>query len=380
MGEYGTTSESHGMAELTLQPGQFETLRDILARYSGVFLDETSQRSLVSGLSHRMVVTGLSFSSYIAHISRPAGRAELQEMCELVLNHETVFFRNQPHMRALREVILPRVHRRKPSGEPLRIWSAGCSTGEEPYSVAITALETLGRSLPRPVEIWATDLSEPALIKARVGRYHGRTMSNVTPALKKRYFDYRGRDYIVRDEVRTLIHFEQFNLLHPIPEHLRGVDIIFCQNVTIYFDLETFRALVDRFYHILPDWGLLFLGFSETLWNIYDKFRLEEVAGAFVYVKEPESVRANRGAAATTAPSPAPKSPATAPDVEHPHRPPAPRVPSIGPTPPPTTTAAHAGYPPADNQRRPTPPNRNPDRGNHHPATGAQSAGRRQSR
>ena len=81
-------------------------------------------------------------------------------------NHETIFFRSGPHLRALREVLLLEIHRRKPAGEPIRIWSAGCATGEEPFSLAITVLETLGQPLARPVEIWATDLSEPALRKA----------------------------------------------------------------------------------------------------------------------------------------------------------------------------------------------------------------------
>lgn len=272
--------------EFTFQPGQFEAVRDVLARYSGVYLDRINQRTITVAIGQRLFATGKLFKDYIAEIGHVAGRAELQQLAELLLNHETIFFRNQPHMRALRNVLLPQLHRRKPIATPLRIWSAGCSTGEEPYSLAIIAMETLGPVLPRPLEVWATDLSEAALEKARAARYRGRTLSNVTPDVRTRYFDYRGDYWTVKDLVRSKVTFSQINLLEPFPPHAQGVDIIFCQNVTIYFELATFRALVDRFYHLLPEGGLLFLGFSETLWNIYDRFRLQEVEGAFVYVKD----------------------------------------------------------------------------------------------
>lgn len=281
-----TSSKQSQEEELTLSPAEFTQVRDILARYSGVYLDQSIQRVLTSGLAHRMIATDMSFDSYVAHISQLSGQTELQALAELVLNHETVFFRNQPHIRALRDFLLPQLHRRKPAGEPIRIWSAGCSTGEEPYSLAITAFESLGSTLPRPVQIWATDLSEAALEKARLGVYRGRTLTNVSSEVRNRYFEYQVGNWRVNSKVRNLITFAQFNLLTPFPHHIRGVDIIFCQNVTIYFELATFRALVDRFYQILPNKGLLFLGFSETLWNIYDKFQLREVANAFIYMKD----------------------------------------------------------------------------------------------
>lgn len=276
-------------SEFAFQPGQFDRVRDVLARYSGIYLDQTNQRTITTALSQRLQSTGTTFDEYVTLLKQSKGRDELQTFAELLLNHETVFFRNQPHMRALRNVLFPQLHQRKPVGAPIRIWSAGCSTGEEPYSLAMLARETLGAVLPRPVNIWATDLSEGALDKARAGRYRGRTLSNVSPDIQKRYFEYqyRGDAWAVSEQIRAMVTFEQFNLLDPFPPQINGVDMIFCQNVTIYFSLETFRALVDRFYHILPEGGLLFLGFSETLWNIYDKFRLQEVEGAFVYVKDP---------------------------------------------------------------------------------------------
>lgn len=280
------TAAAPAPAPLSLASEQFARLRDLLAAYSGVYLDTARQRVLEQGLSRRLQATGEDLVGYERRIIAPGGRDELRRLAELVLNHETVFFRNAPHVQALRNVVLPELHRRKPHGAPIRIWSAGCATGEEAYSLAIIALETLGRPLSRPVEIWATDLSEPALQKARQGVYRGRALQNVPDDLLRRYFQPSGDGYAVGEAVRTLVRFEALNLLDPFPQEARGIDIIFCQNVTIYFQLDTCRALIARFYESLPEGGLLFLGFSETLWNVFDRFHSREVHGAYVYYKQ----------------------------------------------------------------------------------------------
>jgi chemotaxis protein methyltransferase CheR len=261
-------------------------LRDRLADYSGVYLDLTRLRLLEHGLAQRLYATGDDLAAYHRRIQGPGARAELRLLAELVLNHETIFFRNGPHLRALREVLLPEIHRRKQPGAPIRIWSAGCATGEEPYSLAITVLETFGQSLGRPVEILATDLSEPALQKARAGFYRGRALQNLPADLLARYFTPRDDGYMIGDALRALVRFDALNLLEPFPPYVAGVDIIFCQNVTIYFQLKTCQELIARFYDCLPAGGLLCLGFSETLWNIFDRFHSREVAGAYVYYKE----------------------------------------------------------------------------------------------
>ncbi|MGQ9547657.1 MAG: CheR family methyltransferase [Roseiflexus sp.] len=263
----------------------FDRLRNLLADYSGVYLDTVQQRVLESGLAQRLAALGETLEAYEHLISTPAGRDELQRLTELVVNHETCFFRNAPHMKALRDTLLFELHRRKPAGEPIRIWSAGCATGEEAYSLAITVLETFGSAMIRPVEIWATDLSDLALEKARTGFYRGRSLNNVAPSLLNRYFVKCDDGFLVADTVRALVRFERLNLLETFPPTAYQVDAIFCQNVTIYFQPETRRSLIERFYHCLPSHGLLFLGFSETLWNVFDGFRSREVSGAYVYQK-----------------------------------------------------------------------------------------------
>ncbi len=272
--------------ELTLTDEQFERLRDLVATHSGVYLDAARQRVLTIGLARRLHATGDNLESYEQRLRAPHGRDELRKFAEQVLNHETFFFRNKPHMRALQEVLLPELQRHKSIGEPIRIWSAGCATGEEPYSLAITLLETLGPQASRTCSVWATDMSQVAVARARAGYYQGRALGNLTPAMLARYFTPHGAGYVVNDTLRTMVHFDTLNLLDPFPAAAQGVDIIFCQNVMIYFQLDTCRALLERFYTCLPPKGLLFLGFSETLWNVFDKFQSREVLGAYVYTKD----------------------------------------------------------------------------------------------
>jgi chemotaxis protein methyltransferase CheR len=265
---------------------QFAYFRDLLASFGGVYLDATRQRQLEHGLAQRLKATGDTLASYTRRVQAADGRDELRRLAELVLNHETMFFRNGPHLRALQNVLFHEIDRRKPIGAPIRIWSAGCATGEEAYSLAIAALETFTPPRARTVEIWGTDLSAGALQRARAGHYRGRSLQNLSPELLKRYFEPSGDGYSVGAAVRALVRFEQLNLLDPFPAYAQGVDIIFCQNVTIYFQLKTCQQLIARFYENLPSGGLLFLGFSETLWNVFDQFHSREVAGAYVYYKE----------------------------------------------------------------------------------------------
>lgn len=150
---------------------QFERLRDLLASYSGVYLDAARQRVLEQGVAQRLAATGTSLTSYERLIQSVLGRDELHQLAELVLNHETFFFRNKAHIRALIETLLPELHARKLPGAPIRIWSAGCATGEEAYSLAIAVLEVLGSQSGRALEVWATDLSSVAVVRARAGYY-----------------------------------------------------------------------------------------------------------------------------------------------------------------------------------------------------------------
>ncbi|MBC8162625.1 MAG: protein-glutamate O-methyltransferase [Roseiflexaceae bacterium] len=271
-----------------LDETSFVRLRDQLSRFSGVYLDGSRRRILEQAVATRLAATALDVESYLRQIAE--NRDELRQLTTCVLNHETFFFRNQPHMRALQAVLLPELHRRKPPGEPIRIWSAGCATGEEAYSLAITALECFPLG-GRTVEIWATDLSDAALEQAQRGFYSGRSLVKVSEQLLERYFQSCGGGYTIHERVRALVRFERLNIVEPPPPSARDIDIIFCQNVIIYFQPETARAVLQQFYQLLPVGGMLFLGFSETIRSSFDSFRTREVLGAYVYYKEAEQAR-----------------------------------------------------------------------------------------
>lgn len=261
---------------------QFQQLANRIAEYSGFLLDGSRHRSLESALAVRMELLDIEDTrSYLSRIDP----AELHQLTELVVNHETQFFRTPAHFRALHEDIFPALHRDRPANMPIRCWSAGCATGEEPYSLAMTALNTFGEVLLRPFEIYATDISAQALAKAQLGAYRGRTLTNLSPDQLGRYFTSEQDIHIVKQSVRSLVRFENHNLQADPPGWARGLDIISCQNVTIYFSVDVCRSLMGRFYDALLPGGYLFLGYSETLWRIFDRFETVEVAGTFVYRK-----------------------------------------------------------------------------------------------
>ncbi len=271
----------------------FELIRDKIAAYVGVHLDHSQQRVVELALQERSARLGQTAASYIAMLLEGWQQTELHYLAEQLVNHETYFFRNGPHMHALRSTIFPAWQRHKAPGQPIRIWSAGCATGEEAYSLAIVAIEALGLAPHCPVEIIASDISRVALQRARIGSYRGRALQHVTPAQLARFFSAEDQGWSVREEVRRLVRFEQLNLLEPFPNYLNKLDAIICQNVTIYFQDATRKHLIEQFYQRLEDGGLLLLGFSEALWNISTPFHSRALGQSYVYYKGAWKLDAN---------------------------------------------------------------------------------------
>ena len=266
----------------------FETVRDYLAACAGLVFDDSRRAGLAAVVAERMHSTGTkSVGAYLKLIDRPKGADERQGLIDAVTVQETYFFRNPPQMEALRRRVLPELLRRSAGRDrPLTIWSAGCSTGEEPYTLAMLLLELspmLGfRSETRIV---GTDVSAEALDAAQRGVYTGRSVQTAPSMLRDRWFERTsGEALAVRDEVRRLVDLRLHNLVTDPPPFEPGeVDLIVCRNVTIYFARETTRNLVGRFHDALAEGGYLLLGHSETLWQVSDAFTLVPVGDAFVY-------------------------------------------------------------------------------------------------
>jgi chemotaxis protein methyltransferase CheR len=272
---------------LALTDDEFIVLAALLDATAGLVFDESRRDSLTFCVAERMEATGVAeASTYIALLTGPDGAKERQYLLDEVTIPETHFFRNPPQVRALRRHVLPELLRQAADTKRLRIWSAGCSTGEEAYTVAILIRELLGPSADWDIKVLATDVSNRALGSARRGHYAERAFVMTEPLDLARWFvmDTSTASWVVRDEVRELVEFRHHNLVTEAPPFDDGeVDLVLCRNVTIYFDRNTTRGLMKRLHGRLRDGGYLFLGHAETLWQINDDFSLVSLGDAFVY-------------------------------------------------------------------------------------------------
>ncbi|HVQ88139.1 MAG TPA: CheR family methyltransferase [Actinomycetes bacterium] len=269
-----------------------------LVRLAGLVFDASRRAALSAIINDRIELTGrVSVLDYLVWVESPAGLEERQQLLDAVTIQETHFYRNLPQVDALREEVLPGlVARARSANRPLTIWSAGCSTGEEPYTLAMLVLEIFQKVGPVPVRIIATDVSRSALAVARQGIYSGRTIELAEAGAVERWFK-RQPDgaYSVGADVRELVEFQLNNLVTDEPPFGPGeIDLVVCRNVTIYFGRNTTQTLVNRFNRGLTEGGYLLLGHAETLWQISDAFSLIPVGEAFVYRKDAAPVRSRR--------------------------------------------------------------------------------------
>lgn len=281
------------MKRVALSDEEFAAVAKLLHGAAGLSFDDARRDSLAFSIAERMRMADVpDVASYLAKVGSLTGAAELQALIDEVTIPETHFFRNPPQIRALRKFVIPELIRHAEKTKRLRIWSAGCSTGEEAYTLAILVREVLPASTDWDVKILATDISTRGLAAGREGRYGERAFVMTEPADLNRWFvaDPHGGSWQVRDEVKALVEFEHRNLVTDPPAFETGeADLILCRNVTIYFDRETTRELMKRLYSRLRDGGYLFLGHAETLWQISDDFSLVSLGDAFVYRRLDES-------------------------------------------------------------------------------------------
>ena len=260
----------------SLSPERFIFLRDLIEKRCGLHFDVSHRGSLSASLKARMDILGISsVDEYCDRLSRDVPSApdtESRHLINLVTVTETCFFRDAGQFRALREQLLPSILATPGRSPVVRIWSAGCATGEEAYSVAMT-LWDMGVYLAYPgwtFEIVGTDLNTRALEAAERGEYSARAVRNVEPRLLRRWFRQDGARFHLRDEIRRLVRFEQLNLTQvPLRPPSAGLqDIIFCKNVAIYFRREVAQTVLRGAQEALAEGGHLLLGHSETLWHL----------------------------------------------------------------------------------------------------------------
>ncbi len=256
----------------------FSQIRQLVSRHTGISLSDAKRDMVYSRLARRLRHLGIdNFKQYCQLLEADERTDELAHFTNAVTTNLTSFYRESHHFDYLGSELLPELLRVNSAAKRLRIWSAGCSTGEEPYSIAITLLENLRHHSDWDIRILATDLDTNVLDTAQRGIYAEERLKNIDHQLQRRWFR-RGRGaneglMMVKPEVKQLITFKQLNLMQPWP--IKGpFDLIFCRNVIIYFDKPTQSVLMERYADVLADHGKLFLGHSETLYRVTDSFSL----------------------------------------------------------------------------------------------------------
>ena len=263
--------------ELTLTEEQFRKISDLVYDYCGINLHDGKKELVRARLAKRLRMLRIkTFDDYLRYALEDSSGREFTHLIDALSTNLTSFFREQQHFDHLRQHFYPALLVRKRACKKFRIraWSAGCSSGEEPYSIAISLLEALAGQGHWDAKILATDLSTEVLARAKAGLYEAQRVAPMTPQQKQRYLIRRDRDktYEVAPAVRAMVLFGRLNLMETWP--VRGpVDFIFCRNVMIYFDKPTQQKLVQRFYDLLDSQGLLFTGHSESLTGIEHQFK-----------------------------------------------------------------------------------------------------------
>ncbi|MDR3437361.1 CheR family methyltransferase [Telmatospirillum sp.] len=251
----------------------------------GLVLEGLAEETLISAIHRRMTATGVA--SPAAYFGKVMGQEdEFQEFVTLMTITETYFYREPEQLALLVDKVIPGMLAEQGTGLPIRILSAGCSTGEEPYSIAMALLERFGEAAPRMFEILGGDINLHALAKARAGRYNRFSFRGLPPDLRARYFRRLGRDgFELAPQVSAMVSFHHFNLLaESFPQEFSNLDVVFFRNVSIYFDEPTRRTIQNSFRRVMTDRGHLVIGSAETLANDLGVFRMVEDGGAFYFV------------------------------------------------------------------------------------------------
>lgn len=271
----------------------FHSLRDMIYNRSGMHFSDHKKYILENRLSRHIEDSGFeSYDKYIEFLKHDAGREkEFTYLFNIITTNETFFFRDTAQLQAFESVVLPDiVQKLKARGsKKMRIWSAACSTGEEPYTLSIMVSDKLSEPEYKDwdIEIHGSDISEAVLSAARRGEYNDYSVRNVTPQHMSKYFTQNGNGkFAIKPEIKKAVRFSNINLSDDAALRMfRGMDIIFCRNVLIYFDEASKKKVISSLYNSLLSGGYLFIGHSESLFNISRAFKIVNVNNVLIYQK-----------------------------------------------------------------------------------------------
>ena len=262
---------------------EFVQVRQIIQDMTGISMGVTKRQLIYRRLTSRLKALNMDCIASYLDILRSGDAQEIEQFTNAVTTNLTSFFRENHHFKFLSQTILPQIIAAKSrSNRRLRIWSAGCSTGEEAYSLAITLRESLPNIASWDAKILCTDLDTNVVAKAAAGIYDRSRVEKIPRQQLQRWFQPRGDRFAARKALKDLLTFKPLNLMHEWP--MRGkFDVIFCRNVIIYFDKPTQRVLMKRYASVMENHGHLVLGHSESLFKVSDQF---DLLGKTIYRKK----------------------------------------------------------------------------------------------
>lgn len=264
----------------------FRLLRDLIKDYCGVYFDDSSRYLIERRLTRRVLTHNLdNFRDYYRFLLYDKQKdEELSAVMDILTVNETYFFREEGQLKALSEEIFKELNAAKRTTRRIRIWSAGCSSGEEPYTIAMLILEHGDLFEGWDIEVLGSDINQRVLQSARKGVYRKNSLRAIDDYYVKRYFTENDGLFRINDNVRKLVNFSYLNLLDPFKTKFVGtMDVVLCRNVLIYFHTDARKRVIENFYERLTDGGYLLLGHAESLMNISTAFTLKHLKNDMVY-------------------------------------------------------------------------------------------------
>jgi chemotaxis protein methyltransferase CheR len=278
--------------EPTISDEEFAKFCEFFYRKTGIMFEAKKKYFAERRIADRMRKTGsATFREYFSTVRFEASGREMQSLVNHMTVNETYFFREDYQLKALVEGILPDLATRQPAGKPIRIWSVPCSSGEEPYSLAIYILEYWAAADRYDIEILASDIDSSILAEASAGVYGERSLQRLSPELIRKYFtSVKGGGYRISSDLRTSIDFFQGNVMNPqFMRAFRGIDVIFCRNMLIYFDDKSRREAIEAMYDCMSPGAYICLGHSESMSRISSLFRPKKFGDVIIYQKPIET-------------------------------------------------------------------------------------------
>lgn len=288
----GVPADRVSAANFPISDEEFRKFRDYFYHKVGIQFADTKRYFVDKRLADRALAAGCStFREYFMMLRLDSSGAEIQQLINVLTVNETYFFRENYQLEALVKFVLPAIGSRKKPGSTIRLWSLPCSTGEEPYSIAIATLENWPQSDAFQIEILGSDVDTRVLAIAKAGQYGARSLQNVSAAIRDRYFRARGGDeYQIIAELRDSIEFFQLNISRKSEmARYRNIDVIFCRNLLIYFDDLSRREAVESIFESLVPGGFVFLGHAESMSRMSSLFIPRRFGDCTVYQRPPEA-------------------------------------------------------------------------------------------